>query len=70
MSPDFSKKIEITIETLCKQGCSQVNQIIDDARNGNNVEELSDFTQNEIKQIIDELSRIMSVYENNEHTDD
>lgn len=70
MSADLPKNIELTIETLCKQGCSQVNQIIDDARNGNNIEQLSDFTQSEIELIVKELSNIMSVYDKDEAADD
>jgi len=57
------KKIEEKIETLCEQGCTQVNQLIDDAKKGGNIEELSEFNGSEIEQIIDELNKIMSVYD-------
>ncbi|HHJ36308.1 MAG TPA: hypothetical protein ENJ87_11130 [Gammaproteobacteria bacterium] len=63
MNPDFPEKLEDKIETLCGQGCAQVNQLIDDARNGGDVEALSGFSDNEVAQIIDELSEIMAIYE-------
>lgn len=63
MKAEHSKKVNATIETLCKQGCSQVNRIIDNAKNGNEPEELSAFTKSEVSEIIDELSKIMSVYD-------
>lgn len=69
MTPEHSKKVEIKIETLCKQGCSQVNQIINNAKNGNIAAELSEFTQSEVNHIIDELSNIMSVYNEDENSD-
>ncbi len=63
MKADHSKKVDATIESLCKQGCSQVNRIIENAKNGNEPEELSAFTKSEVSEIIDELSKIMSVYD-------
>ena len=61
--PELSKKAISKIEALCDQGCSQVNELLDKAENGSKLEELSDFSSNEISQIIDELSEIMSVYD-------
>ena len=63
MQSDLPKNLEAKIETLCKQGCTQVNQIIDNAKNGDKIEALAEFNGSEIEQIIDELSKIMSVYD-------
>jgi len=63
MQHDLPKKLEEKIESLCEQGCSQVNQIIDDAKKGDKIEGLEEFNGSEIEQIIDELSKIMSVYD-------
>jgi hypothetical protein len=60
---DLSKKLEEKIEILCEQGCTQVHQIIDDAKKGDKIEGLEEFNGSEIEQIIDELSKIMSVYD-------
>jgi hypothetical protein len=64
MNSDHSDKVAHKIEDLCKQGCTHVNQILEKARNGNTIEELSDFGRSEIEQIINELGKIMSVYDN------
>jgi len=63
MNSDHSEKVASKIEALCSQGCNHVNQILEKAKNGNAIEELSDFDRNEIKQIIHELDHIMSVYD-------
>ena len=62
MNPDLSKKAVEKIEKLCAQGCSEVNQLLKRAKNGNHIEELSEFDHAEIKRILDELDQIMSVY--------
>lgn len=62
MNPELSKKALEKIETLCSQGCSEVNKLLQRAKHGNHIEELSEFDHDEIKQILDELDQIMSVY--------
>ncbi len=62
MNPELSKKALEKIETLCSHGCSEVNKLLERAKNGNHIEELSEFDHDEIKQILDELDQIMSVY--------
>ena len=62
MNPELSKKVLKKIETLCSQGCAEVNQLLERAKNGNHIDELSGFDHDEIKQILDELDQIMSVY--------
>lgn len=62
MKPSHSKKVSHKIETLCEQGCSEVNQVIAEAKKGNEIEELADFNNHEIETIIDELDQIMSIY--------
>lgn len=63
MHPDLSKKARDKIETLCGLGCNQVNQLLEKASNGNDIEELSEFSAYEITLIINELGDIMSVYD-------
>ena len=63
MAPDHSNKIIHKIEAICEQGCTQINHLLDKAENGCKIEELSDFSPSEIKQIITELVEIMSVYD-------
>jgi len=63
MSPDLPKKITHKIEAICEQGCSRVNKILVKAKNGDNIEELADFSPAEIELIVNELTQIMSVYD-------
>ena len=60
--------IEETIESLCSLGCNHVNQLIADAKKGNEIDELSNFKATEISQIIDELSKIMAVYDDDKNS--
>lgn len=62
MTTNLSKKVSSKIEALCAQGCTQVNQLLEKAKNGKNINELAEFNDSESKQIIDELAQIMSVY--------
>ncbi len=54
MRPNLSKKVSNKIEELCAQGCTQVNQLLEDANNGNIIVQQTEFSDSEIKQIIDE----------------
>jgi hypothetical protein len=63
MNPDLSQKAIEKIESLCEMGCTQVNELLEKADKGSDIEELSDFNKTEISMIIDELVKIMSVYE-------
>ena len=66
--PELSARINNKIEALCEEGCSQVNKLLLKAENGNKIDELSNFKNEEIDQIIDELSQIMSTYNNEDTT--
>ena len=61
---DLPENITDKIESICEQGCMQINQLLNTAENSNEIEELSEFSQSELKQIINELEDIMSIYEN------
>lgn len=63
---ELSQKALNKIESLCEDGCPQINALLDKADEGSELEELSDFDKGEISQIIDELSEIMSVYSNDD----
>lgn len=70
MNPRLSKKVSSKIEALCSQGCTQVNQLLENAKNGKNNIELAEFNPSEIKQIIDELTQIMSIYSTDDNNRD
>ena len=63
MNPDLPKKAVEKIESLCALGCTQVNRLLEKAEQGKDIEELTGFSKSETDMIIDELSEIMSVYE-------
>lgn len=63
MTPERSNKISEKIEAVCGQGCTEVNQLLKQAESGNTIEILSEFSDNEISLIINELNEIMSVYD-------
>ncbi|MBE9568213.1 MAG: hypothetical protein IMF14_05920 [Proteobacteria bacterium] len=63
------KRIASQIEELCGLGCTQVNQLIDDAEKGKEIHVLSDFNQTEVSLIIKELTLIMSVYDEADEDD-
>lgn len=63
MNPDLSEKVVEKIENLCENGCSQVNELLEKVKKGESIDALQDFDTAETKQIIDELTQIMSVYE-------
>jgi hypothetical protein len=63
MNPALSKKASKKIESLCELGCTQVNQLLEKAEKGDDIEELSEFSIAETRMIIDELIEIMSVYD-------
>lgn len=63
MKLEHSNKVTKKIESVCEQGCSEVNELLKKAENSNNIEELSEFSNTETQQIIDALGEIMSVYD-------
>ena len=69
MKPEHSNNVAKKIESVCEQGCSEVNELLKKAKSSNNIEELSEFSKTEIQQIIDALSEIMSVYDIDDDTD-
>ncbi len=69
MNPDLSEKVSSKIESLCEAGCTQVNQVLEKSSNGSAIEELTAFSATEIEQIIDELTKIMAVYESSDAED-
>ena len=63
MNPDLSEHAVKTIEAVCERGCGEVNQLIEDAKNGREIELLKDFSETETNMIIEELVGIMAVYD-------
>ena len=63
MNPDLSKKVLDKIEVLSGEGCAEVNQLLKKAKDGNRIEELAEFDRSEIEQILHELDKIMSIYD-------
>lgn len=68
MKPEHSSKVAKKIESVCEQGCSEVKQLLEKAKNSDNIAELAEFSSTEIRQIIDALSEIMSVYDIDDDT--
>ena len=66
MNPDLSEKVSSKIEALCGLGCSRVNQLLKQANNGYEIEELAEFNHVEVRQIIQELDNIMAVYDSDD----
>jgi hypothetical protein len=65
---ELTEKVTNKIETLCEEGCSEVNKLLVKAENGDTIDVLSNFESEEIEQIIDELSQIMSTYNGKDTT--
>jgi hypothetical protein len=63
MTQDMPEKIIHEIETICTQGCTHVNRLLDKAKHGAAIEELSAYSPAEIKLILNELEHIMAVYD-------
>jgi len=63
MNPDLSEHAVKTIEAVCERGCGEVNQLIEDAKNGREIEILKNFSETETNMIIEELVGIMAVYD-------
>lgn len=63
MHPDLSPQAIHVIETLCAEGCTYVNQLLDNARDGRRIEALDGFRDDEVVLILEELAQIMAVYE-------
>jgi len=70
MTEKHSSKVNKKIESLCVQGCNEVNQLLEKADNGEVLNDLSEFSRLEISQIIDELSKIMAVYDKSNNCED
>jgi hypothetical protein len=68
MTPERYKVVSHQIESICEQGCNQVNKLLDQAENGSEISELSEFSRNEVSVIIEELSEIMTVYDKPENS--
>lgn len=64
MNPDLSTKALNKIESLCTRGCTEVNELLLRARNGDEINELSDLDTTEAQLVVEELGKIMAVYDN------
>lgn len=67
MNPDLSQKVLDKIEAICTQGCTQVNQVLQQDVASKENEEFSGFSESEKAQVFEELKKIMSVYEENDN---
>ena len=56
------EKISKALEIICNQGCTVVNNVINAMENGNHPEETADFSAQEKDALLDELKKIMSIY--------
>jgi hypothetical protein len=62
MNPKLSREAASLIESICTRGCGEVNQLLEEIRNGNTPEMLNGFSESESSMIVEELEAIMSVY--------
>lgn len=56
------EKISQVLETICNQGCTVVNDVIDAMENGTHPDETADLSVQEKSALLDELKKIMSIY--------
>lgn len=63
MNPDLSEHAAKTVEAVCERGCDEVKRLIDEAKNGREIEILKNFSETEANMIIEELVGIMAVYD-------
>ena len=61
------EKISKALETICNRGCTFVNEVIYAMESGNHPEEITDFSVQEKDALLDELKKIMSIY-NRKHS--
>lgn len=60
-------KISKALESICNQGCTVVNNVIDAMENGVQPDETSDLSAKERDALLEELKKIMSIY-NRKHS--
>ena len=60
--------VQDLVESICEQGCQQVNQVIDDIEKGAEPETPLPLANHEKKQLVTELKAIMSVYDTKHET--
>lgn len=58
-----SKHVNDCIESICEQGCTAVRDVIVALEEKQDVEQVSQLPENEIKTVLTELKKIMSVYD-------
>lgn len=56
------EKISKALETICNRGCTVVNDVINAMESGNHPEETANFSTQEKDVLLDELKKIMSIY--------
>lgn len=66
MHPELSPEALTIIDQLCAEGCSSVNHLLEQVRNGGHITALDGFDEKEVVLIIEELTQIMAVYEKGE----
>lgn len=57
-----AEKVVKKIESLCVQGCVEINCLLEKDKNGETITSLSGFSEEEKNQVIKELNQIMAVY--------
>ena len=63
MKKDLPQHLQTIVETLCETGCQRVNEIIETLTKGADVKHTAALTEQERKQVLHELKKIMSVYD-------
>ncbi len=62
MNSSLPSHLQTIVETICEQGCREVNMIIDDIENGGSHPMMEKLSAQEQHQVLRELQSIMAVY--------
>lgn len=63
MPADMPAHLQLIVDTLCAQGCARVGKIIEQLRQGDEIEETRGLSAEERAAVLAELVNIMEVYD-------
>jgi hypothetical protein len=63
LTPTGQSRVDLCVERLCQQGCSNVTEYIRLLQSGEQLPELAGLEPAEVKDVLDELVAVMSAYQ-------
>lgn len=63
MNKELPQHLQTIVETLCETGCQRINEIIETLAKGADVKDTAILSEQERKQVLNELKNIMSAYD-------